>query len=359
MITYDQVEKLATETNAPCVTISMNTNSTSPNNANDTIALKNLLKEAAEKVEKEYDKKLTKSLFDKMALVEGEIDQKHNLKSLSIYLSNDTQEYIQSEWPIQNNAVHISNSFFINALIKSYNRSEAYLILVISKNSINLYEALNEEIINEVINEDLPISGNTYSNALRAKNDDTKHTEDIMVDFFNKVDKCILKVYNENNLKCVVIGTEDNYTRIIQSADNQHIYYGFHNIDYNNISLHQIAKQGWDIVQQQQHNKRTEAITEMKEAVSKGNVITNLEEIYQMALDGRGELLIVHEDFIQQVIMETDRTFRIVNENNEAENKEDITSKIAWQVMSKKGRVIFTTQEEIKEIGLIALKTRY
>jgi len=38
---------------------------------------------------------------------------------------------------------------------------------------------------------------------------------------------------------------------------------------------------------------------------------------------------------------------------------DDITSTIAWEVISKKGRVIFTSQDEIKDLGKIVLKTRY
>jgi hypothetical protein len=38
---------------------------------------------------------------------------------------------------------------------------------------------------------------------------------------------------------------------------------------------------------------------------------------------------------------------------------DDIVSKIAWEVMSKKGNVLFTSQDEIKELGNIVLKTRY
>lgn len=38
---------------------------------------------------------------------------------------------------------------------------------------------------------------------------------------------------------------------------------------------------------------------------------------------------------------------------------DDITSEIAWEVISKKGRAIFTTQDELKSLGEIALKVRY
>jgi hypothetical protein len=38
---------------------------------------------------------------------------------------------------------------------------------------------------------------------------------------------------------------------------------------------------------------------------------------------------------------------------------DDISSEIAWNVISKNGRAIFTNSEELKTLGDIALKVRY
>jgi hypothetical protein len=97
----------------------------------------------------------------------------------------------------------------------------------------------------------------------------------------------------------------------------------------------------------------------MQDAVSQGNVLTDLQEIYQAALDGRGESLIVHQDFAQAVVMKDERTFDLVENTAIPNSIEDITSLIAWEVISKKGNVTFTAQDEIKELGKIVLKTRY
>ena len=97
----------------------------------------------------------------------------------------------------------------------------------------------------------------------------------------------------------------------------------------------------------------------MKEAVSQGKDLTDLQEIFQAAIDGRGEMLIVHQNFVQPVLMKDDRTFDLVDDVTKPDVIDDITSNIAWEVISKKGSVIFTTQEEIKELGEIVLKTRF
>jgi protein tyrosine/serine phosphatase len=64
MTIRQKLEALATEKNTPCVTISLNTHRTHPDNAQDVILLKNLLKEAEERVIKEFDKRPVSSLLE-------------------------------------------------------------------------------------------------------------------------------------------------------------------------------------------------------------------------------------------------------------------------------------------------------
>jgi hypothetical protein len=142
-------------------------------------------------------------------------------------------------------------------------------------------------------------------------------------------------------------------------ADKATIYLGYANIDNNKTDTHHLAKQGWEIVKALQHKRRVEAISEIKEAVGQGNVLTDLQEIYQASIDGRGDLLIVHQDFAQSVLMTGDRTFELATDTAKPNVIDDITSTIAWGVLSKNGRVFFTMQDEIKDLGEIVLKTRY
>lgn len=359
MTIRQKLEALATESNTPCVTISLNTHRTHPDNAQDIIQLRNLLNEAEERIIKEFGKRPVSSLLDKISNIESEIDINYNLDSLHIYLSNDTHEVIRSAWATNLDGVHISDNFDIRSLIKSYNRSEEYFILLLSQSGVALYNAINDGITDEIRNEDFPFSDNRHYNTHSDKGSDSKHLDDLVREFLNKVDKAVVKMYNETGLHCVVISTEDNYSRLMQVADKPTIYHGYANIDYNNTDTHHIAKQCWELIKELQYKRREEAISEIKEAVGKGNVLTDLQEIYQASIDGRGDLLIVHQDFAQAVVMTSDRTFELTADITNPLAIDDITSNIAWNILSKKGRVFFTMQDEIKELGNIVLKTRY
>lgn len=142
-------------------------------------------------------------------------------------------------------------------------------------------------------------------------------------------------------------------------ADKPAAYYGYVKIDYNNRAPHQIVQQAWELMKSLQQQRKIEVIAEVKEAVAQGKVQTDLQAIYQSAIDGRGDLLIVHQDFVQPVMMKDERTFDYIDNPSTPGAIDDITSDIAWQVLEKKGKIVFITQDEIKGLGKIVLKTRY
>ena len=359
MTIKEQLRKLAVERSTPCVTISFNTHRTHPDNARDEVMLKNLLRDAEERVTTEFGKRPVASLLEKIETVPNEIDVNCNLDSLHIFLSNDTKEIVKSVWPASNEGVFISDSFALRSIIKTFNRSESYLLMLLSQSGVHLYEALNEEIIQEIRNQDFPFSENPHYNTIAERSSDSKYLDDLVREYLNKVDKALIKVHTETDLNCLVICTEDNYSRLQQVADDASVYLGYAAIDYNNTAPHQIVKQSWEIIKTLQTKRETKAIEEMKEAVAHGTVLTDLQEIYQASIEGRGELLIAHQDFSQPVLMTSDRTFELTEDRTKKNAIDDITSNIAWEIMSKKGKVFFTTQDEIKELGNIVLKTRY
>ncbi|HTN68442.1 MAG TPA: hypothetical protein VLZ33_03165 [Dysgonamonadaceae bacterium] len=359
MALKETLQQLGAEQNNPCVTISLNTHRARPKIAQDKILLKNLLKEAEERVKKEYDKKSIEKLLKNLNAVRDEIDFSSNLDSLHIFLSNDTKEIVKSPWVASDNRVNISNRFAIRPLIKAYNRSEPYLIMVLSQNEVNLYEAINDNITETIKNEDFPVTENIPQIFFQEKLSDPKYVDDLTRNFFNKIDKALLKIHNETNLKCIVVSTASNYNLLQQVADKPDAYHGHVSANYKKGAQNQVIKETWKFIEKLQSERRSKDINTVKKAISKGNVLTDLQEIYRAAISGRGALLVVHQNFKQPVLMKDNGNFDLVDDPLTPGAIDDITNKIAWEIISKKGRVIFTEQEEIKDLGKIVLKTRY
>lgn len=355
----DILATLAAEINQPCVTISMITHRTHPENVQDAIVLKNLCTEAEHRVLETYPKRSVAPLLEKLAALPKEIDPNYNLSSLHVFLSNDTREVVRSTWPTEHNVVFVDDTFAIRPLIKEVNRTESYVVMVLSLGGVHLYQAENDAILHEIRDDIFPIKANTHYYTMPDKLSDNRLVENAIREYFNEVDKGVGKHFLQSKQKCVVICTEDNYNRLLQLADRPSIYYGFAHIDYNQTSIPHLAEQAWAVVKEQQRMQRAEAIGEMKAAVSQGKVLTDLQEIFRAAKDGRGDLLIVHNNFSQAVRMIDDYSFQLVDDPAIPGVVDDITSLIGWEVMLKHGRTIFTSQDEIADLGPIALKVRY
>jgi len=303
MTIRQKLEKLKNERNTPCVTISLNTHRTHPDNAQDAVLLKNLLKEAEERVVSEFGIRPVSSLLRRLSEIEKEIDINYSLDSLHIYLSNDTKEIIKSAWSVYESGVHISNTFNTRSLIKSYNRSEEYFILLLSQSDATLYKKTINSTVNEIKNDDFPFSENRHFNTHSDSGSDSKHRDDSAHEFLKKADKAVVKMNNETGLNCVVISTAENYSSLMQVADTPSVYIGYSRIDYNNTAKHNIAEQSSELLENLQHKLRDKAIEEMEEAVAQGDILTDFEEIFRESFDGRGDLSIDYQNFYQPEII--------------------------------------------------------
>lgn len=358
MALRDQLNRIAAVNESPCVSISLNTHRTHPDNQQDEIILKNLLKEAENRLLNEFNKRDILPLLEKIESISDEIDVNYNLDSLHIYLSNSVKEVIKSTWETTEK-VEVYDNFNIRPLIKAYNRSEEYLILKVTTDNIHLYEALDNAITNEIKNDFFPFSDGVKEIYNADKGGDQQQVSDRVKELYNRIDKAAVKAYNEIGLKIVVIASDQNYKMLLSQADRPDIYAGYVTINNNEIKEHQLAEQAWEFVKSMQFNDRKNAIELIKANISKGLVITDVYEIYTSALDGRGELLVVNSEYQMPVKLTGERTFDIVEDADALDFNDDLITDIAWNIISKNGTVYFTQQEELAELGPIALLARY
>lgn len=309
----------------------------------------------------EFGEREASEVLEKLRNIDSKIDINYLLDSLHIFISKDTEEIVLSIWETEENRVFVDNQFAIRALILEYNRYSDYLILKLTQGATHLYKAHNERVTEEVRNHIFPFGDNPHRETSNIQKSDSEFMDTMVREHFRDIDKALVDYIQDENedLKVVVISDENNYSKLQQVATKPNIYIGNDVIHHHEKSEHHLAEQAWEIVQKELKKHREEAIEEVKEAVGQNKVMTDLQEIFQASLDGRGDLLIVHKDFKQPVKMIDERTFEFGQDAKEQGYIDDITSDIAWKVISNGGNVIFTSNEEIKDLGDIVLKTRY
>ncbi len=360
MLLKQRIADLNLPQEGPCVTITLNTHRTHPDSVQDATVLKNLCAEAEKTVLESHNKRDVLNLITKLQNLPGEVDVNHNLESLSVFVSNNTQEMVRSMWPVPLDAVLVGNEFALRSLILDLNRTEHYLIMLLSRSGVHLFEAVNDAVLDEVKNDDFPFDESGHYQTDKFKISDAKQGDNLLREYFNKVDKALQKVAKEKEMSVVVVCTEGNYNMLQQVTDKSQTYIGFSPVNYNDSAPHTLARQSWELVKEQQFESRRDAVAEMQQAVSEGMVLTDPAEIYKAAIEGRGELLITRETFQKRAVY-NDGILTLFEADADDVPTEafDLASKTAWEVVSVNGRAIFPANDGILEIGDMVLKLRY
>ena len=242
----EKIALLNADRNPPCLSICMTTHRTFPDNKQDRISLKNLLREAEMRLVERYGKREAQPVLDKIDTISDDINFNYSLDSMYVFLSEDTTEVIRSPWTIHHNEVVVGDRFSTDHLRDTLSRNREYLILLLSQSGVSLYDALNDGISEEIRNDDFPFEENPHYITDKLRASDTKQVDNKIRHYLNKVDKAVGEVYRESGLKTLVICTETNYSRLLQVADNEDIYLGYSPVNYNDVSLHSLGKQAWN-----------------------------------------------------------------------------------------------------------------
>ncbi|ERJ58027.1 baeRF3 domain-containing protein [Sphingobacterium paucimobilis] len=358
MTLQQQLHELAEQRSEISVTLSFNTHRTHPDSAQDSIMLKNIVNEAKQSVILQFDKKKAQPILDRLDRLINQVDVRHNLESLHAFVNAESTAIVRSPWSLDKNSITIGERFAIAPLLKMANRNYEYYILVLSKNTTQVFRVIADKVIDEVKNEHFPFENPLFiPEAVRRS--DARTVDNHVREYFNHVDKGVVELNKASGMSFLVVSLEENYTVLQQVADRKGIYLGHSAIDYNHVAPHELAKQAWDKVSQIQHQERAQAIEQLMSGVSQGRVLTDLQEIYRASINGNAELLIVHEDFQQAVTKIGEQEIKLIDKKDSSPMDYDIISAIAWNIRSKNGRVIFTQQDQLKDLGNIALLTRY
>jgi len=115
-----------------CVSIIMNTHRTKPNNQKDLINLKNLIKQAEERLIRDYDRKFSEPIIKNMNELSNNLDHNYNLESLIIYANRDFVDFTRLPIVVEDRVV-IDNTFATRDLVRAMHEEYAYYVLVLSR----------------------------------------------------------------------------------------------------------------------------------------------------------------------------------------------------------------------------------
>lgn len=340
-----------------CVTIILNTHRTRPDNEKDPLNLKNLVKEAEERLYKDYDKRFVWPLLEKLNKLSADIDHQQNLESLLLFVNKDTAEYTRLPLPVKDRVV-IDTTFATRDMVRAMHEQAGYYVLVISRQNARLIEAFNDKVIKEIQGE-FPIENTLYSTSKKELSTN-KGTDNLIEEFFNRVDKTVQETIKDNPLPIILATETRNFDHYLKVTDNKQYITGHINKNRDDEKAHHIVEDAWEEVKKLFAEKRKAKVDTLHSAVKEVKLLTDLNGIWKALKEGRGDAIFVRKGYFQPAQI-TDQGI-VVADSFEIEAKDvidDLVDEMVEITLQYGGDAFFLEPELMKDFGNLVLITRY
>ncbi|HHS50835.1 MAG TPA: hypothetical protein ENN07_06940 [candidate division Zixibacteria bacterium] len=346
----------------PCVTITLPTHRSFPENKQDPVRVKNLVQEAGTRLLGEFSKREAQTVLQRLeALAEG-IDYKHLQDGLVLCVSEDFSSAFKLPVTIPERVI-IDEDFFTRDLVFALNRSPRYWVLVLSEQPTRLFEACRDDlseikdggfpIVHEGPGGERPLPGGRGVNIGAYRDDQHRN-------FFRQVDEALAPFLKFDPLPLVVVGV-DRYIAFYKeiSAHKDAIMTTLTG-SHDKTPAHEIGELVWPLVKANFAEERRQMLEELDNAIGERKYVSTIGEIWRAAHEGRGRILLVEEGFHYPArVDESGLNITAAEDSTAPDVIDDAVDEIIEEILDKGGRVVFMNDGELEAFGRMALILRY
>ncbi|MDX2239962.1 MAG: hypothetical protein NW224_04685 [Leptolyngbyaceae cyanobacterium bins.302] len=358
MINRQDLLELQSINSVPALSILLPTHRTSPDNKQDPIRVKNLVDEAKTRLAEEFSIRELDPLLKRLETLLGEINYPHTLDGLALYVNHDFGKLYYLPFPVPARVV-IDQTFATRDLVYGLHRSQRYWVLLLSQGSTRLLAGTGETL-EEVQDQNFPMSmtgpGATAPLPYEA---DSSYLDDRHRRFFQQVDSAFAEYAKYEELPLIVGGVVRQVSFFQEVSQYPAAMTKTLSGNFDRASLHELSPQVWSIVQSMRQTQRADALQELDQAIGEQRVVAAIEEVWRLAQDGRGKLLLVEKDYHVPAVLNAAGQFETVEQVGGAFVMDDAVDEIIEAVLAKGGKVITVDNDALTQHQRIALILRY
>lgn len=348
--------------NYPSLTITLPTHRSAPDNRQDPIRLKGLVKEAAERLLAEFDRRTVEPLLLRLEELAGGVNHHENLDGLALFVSADFARAVRLPFTLQERVV-VDETFYTRDLVFALNRTPRFWLLVLSEKPTRLLEGTRDHLL-EIEKSGFPMkhTGPGGERPLppgfginKSAYRDEKHRQ-----FFRDVDAALKTVLASDPLPLVVVGVDRYLAFFREVSDHRSAILTSFTGSHDSTSPHDLGKLVWPLVEAALAAEREQVFAELDRAMSERKITTAIGEIWPLAHEGRGRLLLVEEDYHYPARVDAaGKKMTPADDVTAPDVIDDAVDEVIEAVLLKQGQVVFVEPGRLADHGRIALILRY
>lgn len=346
----------------PSLTITLPTHRTFPDNRQDPIRVKNLITQAGERLLGEFSKREIDPLLTRLEQLANSLDYRNTLDGTAFFVNQDFGRVFTLPFAMPERVV-VDETFATRDLIYALNRTSRYWVLVLSEQPTRLYEGTMDSLI-ELREGGFPMVHEGPGGATALPNDpavqrsvvrDERHRQ-----FFRQVDAAFKKFAADDPLPLALVGVDRLLSFFNEVSDHRDLILTSVLGSHDKTSAHELGQLVWPQVEAALAERRRGALDQLGQAVGAQRSASGVGEVWRMAHEGRGRLLLVEKDFhYPATVDETGMQLTPADDAAAPGVMDDAVDEIIETVLDKQGQVVFLDNGELDLHQRIALVLRF
>ncbi|MBJ9984172.1 hypothetical protein IAE19_01785 [Acinetobacter sp. S40] len=356
----------------PAVSIFVPTHRTFPDNQQDHIALKNQLKQLEEQLSKSYDKVFVAQLLKQIHQKTDDLNPNYHLDTLAIFATPDQVEVIRLPFKTQTRII-IDSQFVLRDFIRELSYALDYYIVVVTREKGRLIQASNSTVIHEFseLDQDLnpllphgafPVKNETLYSLTATERSAAAQEDRYLKEFLNRVDKNVQVVHAQKPLPIVLVGDRRNisFYESICDQPNQIIFCVDNVTQLEDSEPRHIVESIQNALSDYQIKIHQNNAHQLDQIYGSDRVITDLQNIYQAALQGNVDTLYVQQGYrVNGFVNIEQQRIEFSAAPEEDTSPVDVINHVIDAAQTHGGHIVFLPEAYLNGKTPITLLSRY
>lgn len=358
MITRHDLKELQALTKVPALSILLPTHRTSPDNRQDPIVVKNLVAEARDRLSQEFSARDLEPLFKNLDALVDDVDYTYALDGLALFVSHDVAKKFYLPFAVPQRVI-IDQTFATRDLVYGLHRAQRYWVFLLSQNATRLLAGTGETL-EEVVDGSFPMemTGPGATTAL-PYDSDSAYVDDRHRRFFQQVDRAFTAYAEDDTLPLILGGVIRQISFFQEVSQYTAQVAGTITGNFDKATVSELVPEVWPFVQGVREQQRQSALAALDVARGEGKVVSAIEEVWRLANEGRGKLLLVEKNYHVPAVVDDKGGLQVVAEPGGTEVMDDAVDEIIEAVLAKGGEVMLLEDGSLPDHQPIALTLRY
>jgi len=353
----------------PAISILMPTHRSFPDNKQDSITLKNLVKHTEERLLSQMDKRDVWPFMEVIHAAVEAHDHSHNLDGLALFAGAGRADIVRLPFKVTERTI-IDRNFATRDITRGLFDAVNYFIVVISREHGRLFQAYNERLVHEfdhgtdLQNDNFPIKNSTLYSTSGHDRSQAPSEDNLLKEFLNRVDKSLQEIQRtrgSDRLPVFVIGDARNVGLFRQVCDRPDDLVGdvTHAADLQ-ADAQVLVADAQAAVARHREATESDAMAQRGQARGANRLLTDLTDIYRAANEGNAERLYVCRGYIQPGVIDVEARTLTASDDATAEGlTDDVVDELIEMVQANGGDIAFLSKDTLGDDAPLALQTRY